>query len=88
MQNQAPGYKPAKSKPGIKKGSKQVRGGNAKKNVRKTSAYSKNRTGIKTTKMPQSYKGMMMNQPLSRVPVQSNNMPGFNAPIGPSSILL
>lgn len=91
MQEQAPGYKPTKKRTGMKKG-KQISATKGKKRQqRKTSAYSKNRSGVKpgvkTTRMGSS-KGIMMNQPMKRMPVQSNNMPGFNAPIGPPSILL
>lgn len=92
MQNQAPGYFPAKRPKGMRNGLQEVRAagksGNTKNQARKTSPYSKNRNGAKTVKVAQGYRGMTLNQPLSRVPVQSNNLPGFNAPIGGGQVLL
>ena len=89
MQTQAPGYKPSKNNaPGYKKG---VRGnvktgnkkGNMNKMVRKTSPYSKNRTGVRTTKIGKGYKSMALDSSIKNQQSLSNNSPGFNFPLGP-----
>lgn len=86
LQTQAPGYMPNKPGPGVKRANRKggVTGGQpsrrAKKQVRKTSPYSKNRTGVKTTKMATGYKSMMLGNPIQKQVPQSN-MPGaFNFP--------
>lgn len=95
MQTQAPGYKPTKKRviKGVRKGGtgsgvkspKKV--GNMNKRVRKTSAYSKNRTGVKTTKI-RGYKSTAFDNPVKSQQALTNNLPGFQAPIGPPSVLL
>lgn len=84
MQHQAPSYRPTNKKriKGVRIGnqvtSNQSRSAVVKKQrVRKTSPYSKNRSGVKTTKTP-GMKGSTMNQPMApRVPVQSNSPGAF-----------
>lgn len=86
MQNQAPGYVPRKKRAikGVRKGNDgNVRQASKKagknKQVRKTSAYSKNRTGFKMTTLP-GYKSFALESSMKPIQQQSNNLPGFNFP--------
>lgn len=85
MQNQAPGYSaPKKRVKGVKKGSSQVRTGQSpkgrtkakvNKQVRKTSWYSKNRAGVKTTKTP-GMKSTALGPSIQRQQPMTNNQAG------------